>query len=143
MVLEATVVCVDNSDFMINGDYKPTRLQAQAEAVNLLAGAKTGSNPENTVGVLSLAGVRGPKVRPERPTLTWARDPQPPTNPAVAVAELTRPPPLPLSLSSFAGTRRFWPRPRPTWAGFSTACGRSSPRAAFRWSRASRSPSLP
>ena len=62
MVLEATVVCVDNSDFMINGDYKPTRLQAQAEAVNLLAGAKTGSNPENTVGVLSLAGVRGPKV---------------------------------------------------------------------------------
>ena len=80
MVLEATVVCVDNSDFMINGDYKPTRLQAQAEAVNLLAGAKTGSNPENTVGVLSLAGVRGPKVRPERPTLTWARDPQPPTN---------------------------------------------------------------
>ena len=40
MVLEATVVCVDNSDFMINGDYKPTRLQAQAEAVNLLAGAK-------------------------------------------------------------------------------------------------------
>ena len=62
MVLEATVVCVDNSDFMINGDYKPTRLQAQAEAVNLLAGAKTGSNPENTVGVLSLAGTRGPKV---------------------------------------------------------------------------------
>ena len=62
MVLEATVVLIDNSDFMINGDYKPTRLQAQAEAVNLLAGAKTGSNPENTVGILSLAGVRGPKV---------------------------------------------------------------------------------
>jgi len=62
MVLEATVVCVDNSDFMINEDYKPTRLQAQTEAVNLLAGAKTGSNPENTVGVLSLAGLRGPKV---------------------------------------------------------------------------------
>ena len=65
MVLEATVVCVDNSDFMINGDYKPTRLQAQAEAVNLLAGAKTGSNPENTVGILSLAGTRGPKVSVE------------------------------------------------------------------------------
>ena len=62
MVLEATVVCIDNSDWMINGDYKPTRLQAQTEAVNLLAGAKTGSNPENTVGVLSLAGIRGPKV---------------------------------------------------------------------------------
>ena len=58
----ATVVCIDNSDWMINGDYKPSRLQAQAEAVNLLAGAKTGSNPENTVGVLSLAGARGPKV---------------------------------------------------------------------------------
>lgn len=31
-------------------------LQAQVDAVNLLAGAKTQSNPENCVGVLSLAG---------------------------------------------------------------------------------------
>ena len=30
--------------------------QAQADAVNLLAGAKTQSNPESCVGVLSMAG---------------------------------------------------------------------------------------
>jgi 26S proteasome regulatory subunit N10 len=31
-------------------------MQAEADAINLLAGAKTQSNPENSVGVLSLAG---------------------------------------------------------------------------------------
>ena len=31
-------------------------MQAEADAVNLLAGAKTQSNPENSVGVLCLAG---------------------------------------------------------------------------------------
>jgi hypothetical protein len=99
MVLEGTVICVDNSDFMRNGDVAPSRMQArpasasralalagqlsrcrravapreaarsradaggcppdaqaQADAVNLLAGAKTQSNPESCVGVLSLAG---------------------------------------------------------------------------------------
>jgi 26S proteasome regulatory subunit N10 len=40
---------------MRNGDFAPSRLDAQQDAVNLLAGAKTGSNPENTVGVLSMA----------------------------------------------------------------------------------------
>ena len=49
MSLEATVVCVDNSEWTRNGDYAPNRFQAQADAVNLLAGAKTQANPENTV----------------------------------------------------------------------------------------------
>jgi len=61
MVLEATLVCVDNSEWMRNGDYAPTRLQAQADAVSLLCGQKTQSNPENTVGVLTLAG-KSPRV---------------------------------------------------------------------------------
>ncbi|KAL8257732.1 hypothetical protein R6Q59_029773 [Mikania micrantha] len=56
MVLEATMICIDNSEWMRNGDYSPTRFQAQAEAVNLICGAKTQSNPENTVGVLTMAG---------------------------------------------------------------------------------------
>ncbi|KAI3907919.1 hypothetical protein MKW92_008325 [Papaver armeniacum] len=56
MVLEATMICIDNSEWMRNGDYSPTRFQAQAEAVSLLCGAKTQSNPENTVGVLAMAG---------------------------------------------------------------------------------------
>ena len=33
------MVCVDNSEYTRNGDYAPTRFQAQADAVNLLAGA--------------------------------------------------------------------------------------------------------
>ncbi|KAJ4714170.1 26S proteasome non-ATPase regulatory subunit 4 [Melia azedarach] len=56
MVLEATMICIDNSEWMRNGDYTPNRLQAQAEAVNLICGAKTQLNPENTVGVLTMAG---------------------------------------------------------------------------------------
>ncbi|WJX61148.1 proteasome regulatory particle base subunit rpn10 [Trifolium repens] len=56
MVLEATMICIDNSEWMRNGDYSPSRFQAQADAVNLICGAKTQSNPENTVGVLIMAG---------------------------------------------------------------------------------------
>ena len=56
------MVCVDNSEFTRNGDYAPTRFQAQADAVNLLAGAKTQHHPENTVGVMTMAG-KTPQVR--------------------------------------------------------------------------------
>lgn len=56
MVLESTMICVDNSDFMRNGDFLPTRLQAQQDAVNLVCHSKT-RNPENNVGLLTLANV--------------------------------------------------------------------------------------
>ncbi|KAK4493434.1 hypothetical protein RD792_011591 [Penstemon davidsonii] len=56
MVLEATMICIDNSEWMRNGDYSPNRFQAQADAVHLICGAKTQLNPENTVGVLTMAG---------------------------------------------------------------------------------------
>lgn len=62
MVLEATFICTDNSNYMRNGDFAPSRFEAQQDAVNLLAGAKTQQNPENTVGVLSMAG-KGIEVR--------------------------------------------------------------------------------
>ena len=42
--------------WMRNGDYIPTRLDAQQDAANLVSNAKTQQNPENTVGVLSMAG---------------------------------------------------------------------------------------
>jgi len=61
MVLEATVVCLDNSEWMRNGDYTPTRLEAQQDAINLICGAKTQSNPENTVGVIACSG-KSPEV---------------------------------------------------------------------------------
>ena len=41
---------------MRNGDYIPTRMEAQHDAANLLCGAKTQSNPESTVG-MSVRGV--------------------------------------------------------------------------------------
>lgn len=50
------MICVDNSEWMRNGDYSPSRFQAQADAINLICGAKTQANPENTVGVLTMAG---------------------------------------------------------------------------------------
>ncbi|KAK4562281.1 hypothetical protein RGQ29_004950 [Quercus rubra] len=56
MVLEATMICIDNSEWMRNGDYIPSRFQAQSDAVNLICGAKTQANPENTVGILTMAG---------------------------------------------------------------------------------------
>ncbi|XP_047973127.1 26S proteasome non-ATPase regulatory subunit 4 homolog [Salvia hispanica] len=56
MVLEATMICIDNSEWMRNGDYSPTRFDAQKDAVSLISGAKTQANPENTVGVLTMAG---------------------------------------------------------------------------------------
>ncbi|RKP10885.1 hypothetical protein THASP1DRAFT_33979 [Thamnocephalis sphaerospora] len=61
MTLEATVVILDNSDWMRNGDYTPSRLEAQADAVNAVFQVKTRSHPENTVGIMTMAG-KGPEV---------------------------------------------------------------------------------
>ncbi|KAJ3354472.1 hypothetical protein HDU83_005174 [Entophlyctis luteolus] len=46
---------------MRNGDYTPSRLEAQNDAVNLLFNAKTQSNAENTVGLMTMAG-KSPEV---------------------------------------------------------------------------------
>ena len=59
--MEATVVCVDNSEWTRNGDYTPDRFQAQSDAVNFLAHAKAQANPESAVGVLTMAG-RAPRM---------------------------------------------------------------------------------
>lgn len=59
--MEASMIVVDNSEWMRNGDYSPTRLVAQNEAVNLIFSSKTQSNPENTVGLMTAAG-KGPEV---------------------------------------------------------------------------------
>ncbi|CAH3124152.1 unnamed protein product [Porites lobata] len=57
MVLESTVVCVDNSEWMRNGDFLPTRLQAQQDAVSMVCRSKTRQNPENNVGLITLASL--------------------------------------------------------------------------------------
>ena len=35
------MICIDNSEWMRNGDYSPSRFQAQEDAINLICGAKT------------------------------------------------------------------------------------------------------
>ncbi|KAF0979695.1 hypothetical protein FDP41_001363 [Naegleria fowleri] len=52
---EQCMICIDNSEWMRNGDYAPSRLGAQVEAANLICGSKTQSNPETTIGVLTMA----------------------------------------------------------------------------------------
>lgn len=52
---------VDNSEYMRNGDFLPTRLQAQQDAVNIVCHSKTRSNPENNVGLITLAKYVGPR----------------------------------------------------------------------------------
>ncbi|KAF7984372.1 hypothetical protein HWV62_15413 [Athelia sp. TMB] len=61
MPLEATMMIIDNSEYMRNGDYQPTRFDAQSDAVNTVFQTKTDANPENTVGIMTMAG-KGPEV---------------------------------------------------------------------------------
>ncbi len=42
---------------MLNGDFLPTRLQAQQDAVNLVTQTKLRSNPESNVGLLSMSNL--------------------------------------------------------------------------------------
>lgn len=55
------MIVIDNSEWMRNGDYTPTRLVAQNEAVNLIFSSKTQANRENTVGLMTMAG-KSPEV---------------------------------------------------------------------------------
>lgn len=55
MPLEATMLILDNSEYMRNGDYQPSRFDALADAVKTVFTTKIDSNPENTVGVMTMA----------------------------------------------------------------------------------------
>jgi von Willebrand factor type A domain len=55
MPLEATMILLDNSEYMRNGDYQPTRFGALADAVTTVVQTKIDANPENTVGVMTMA----------------------------------------------------------------------------------------
>ena len=55
MTLESTVICVDNSEYCRNGDYAPTRLLAQRDAINMVARSKLKQNAENTCALLTMA----------------------------------------------------------------------------------------
>ncbi|KAH8832825.1 hypothetical protein DL96DRAFT_1523052 [Flagelloscypha sp. PMI_526] len=61
MPLEATMIVIDNSEYTRNGDYLPTRFDAQSDAAITVFQTKVDSNPENTVGMMSMAG-KSPEV---------------------------------------------------------------------------------
>jgi len=55
------MIVVDNSESSRNGDYTPTRYEAQSDAVSLIFSAITQANPESSVGLMSMGG-KGPEV---------------------------------------------------------------------------------
>lgn len=59
--MEAVMIVVDNSESSRNGDYTPTRFEAQADAVGVVFRHITNGNPESEVGLMSMAG-KGPEV---------------------------------------------------------------------------------
>ncbi|KAK4459082.1 hypothetical protein QBC42DRAFT_275131 [Cladorrhinum samala] len=61
MVLEAVMIVVDNSEPSRNGDYTPTRFDAQSDAVSILFQNITQGNPESSVGLMAMGG-KGPEV---------------------------------------------------------------------------------
>jgi len=50
------MLCLDNSDWMRNSDYAPSRLESQQDAASIICNDRIHSNPENTVGILTMAG---------------------------------------------------------------------------------------
>jgi len=47
-------VCLDCSEYMRNGDFNPTRFEAQKEAAALIWQSKLGGHPETAVGLMSM-----------------------------------------------------------------------------------------
>ena len=58
MPLEAVVLLMDNSEFNRNGDFAPSRWESQQDAASNICDVKLNQNPENTLGVMTLAGQR-------------------------------------------------------------------------------------
>ncbi|KAI1130451.1 26S proteasome non-ATPase regulatory subunit 4 [Nemania abortiva] len=61
MPLQAVMLVVDNSESSRNGDYTPSRFDAQVDAINIIFDSVTQGNPESSVGLMSMGG-KGPEV---------------------------------------------------------------------------------
>eukprot|EP00013_Stygamoeba_regulata_P015407 CAMPEP_0177667454 /NCGR_PEP_ID=MMETSP0447-20121125/22133_1 /TAXON_ID=0 /ORGANISM="Stygamoeba regulata, Strain BSH-02190019" /LENGTH=402 /DNA_ID=CAMNT_0019173689 /DNA_START=89 /DNA_END=1297 /DNA_ORIENTATION=- len=55
-MVESTIILLDNSEWMRNGDYIPTRMLAQQDAADTICYAKSEQHPQNTLAVMSSAG---------------------------------------------------------------------------------------
>eukprot|EP01068_Selenidium_serpulae_P015605 Selendium_serpulae@DN6227_c0_g1_i10.p1 len=58
MVLEAIVVCLDNSDWSRNADFQINRFESQSDAASVICRNKLRDNRENAAGVITMAGER-------------------------------------------------------------------------------------
>lgn len=47
---------MDNSEYMRNGDFPPSRMKAQEDAVRIVCQSKTRRHPENNVALMTMAG---------------------------------------------------------------------------------------
>jgi hypothetical protein len=56
--MHCSIYRIDNSEYMRNGDYPPSRFDAQRDGLSAVFEAKINSNPENTAGVMTMAGRR-------------------------------------------------------------------------------------
>lgn len=61
MVLEATVLIIDNSEFARNGDFPKTRFESQLDSIEFIFQAKRNSNLENSIALLS-SGSETPQI---------------------------------------------------------------------------------
>lgn len=52
------MICLDNSDYMRNEDFYPSRMHAQKNAASYICYSKRRSNPENDVGLVTLTDVK-------------------------------------------------------------------------------------
>lgn len=50
------MIVLDSSEYMRNGDYLPTRFEAQLDAANTVFMTKLQANPESTVGLMTMGG---------------------------------------------------------------------------------------
>ena len=61
MPLTACMLVVDNSESSRNGDFQPSRFEAQVDSINIIADHVLNDNPESSVGLMSMGG-KGPEV---------------------------------------------------------------------------------
>ncbi|EUT87641.1 hypothetical protein PFAG_01965 [Plasmodium falciparum Santa Lucia] len=54
--IEATIICIDNSDYNRNEDIVPNRFLSQIDCVNVLCCNKTSLHYKNNIGILMMAG---------------------------------------------------------------------------------------
>jgi len=62
MVLEAVVLVVDNSEWMRNGDFSPSRYDAQFDTCQIICGQRSEDNAQSSLALITSAGDR-PEVK--------------------------------------------------------------------------------